>query len=393
MLRLPALRVGAIASLAAALLLTASQLSAPVAHAEDVLPPAPVASTSTDSGASSDVAAIAAAASNYTGSAMSAVDLADAASAVDSVALKMHGEKLIAVGVNGAEVAVAAEGGVTLSAPGTPSIGIRAAGDADSTKTVGGAVFQAGVAAGTDVVTRATRDGVQLVAILADQDARNTIDFDLELPKGATLVQQADGSVGVMAPVKVEMPKPGEIARVMAAAEAVLGAEYDGRAPLSKEQRAALSRIRPVVTQRKVVVQEVASIAKPWAVDAVGNSVDTRYVIEGDTLRQVVTTNEATAYPVVVDPKTTKTWYGWAVWFSNKETNKIVKLLGGIAGALTLLAALQAAGVITIGGAGATAIAAGLFALGAGGVAMCNWNDKGISVKIWSGGAAACWPR
>ena len=82
------------------------------------------------------------------------------------------------------------------------------------------------------------------------------------------------------------------------------------------------------------------------------------------------------------------------IWLSNKETNKVVKLLAGTAGALTLAAALQAIGVITVGGAAATGIAAALAGFGGAALDMCNWNDKGVSIKIIKiGWGVVCLPR
>jgi hypothetical protein len=43
-------------------------------------------------------------------------------------------------------------------------------------------------------------------------------------------------------------------------------------------------------------------IEEPWAKDANGESIDTKYVINGDTIKQVVDFNEDTAFPVVADP-------------------------------------------------------------------------------------------
>lgn len=44
------------------------------------------------------------------------------------------------------------------------------------------------------------------------------------------------------------------------------------------------------------------AVAAPWAVDATGQSVPTRYEIEGQALVQVIDFTAATAFPVVADP-------------------------------------------------------------------------------------------
>lgn len=353
MLKLPTFRAGAIAGLAAALLLTASQLSVPAAHAEDVLPSGPVAAPAADAGASSDVAGIAEAAADYTGSAKSAAELADAASAADNVALNMDGKNLIAGDGSGAGVSVAKDGEVTLSAPGTPDIGISAAGDAGSAKPVGGVLVQTEVAPSTDVVTRATQDGVQLVAVLADQNAPNTIDFDLDLPKGAKLIQQADGSVSVVVPVTGETFKGGELERYEAQLREVLGvSELPDQ--FSTRQLGLISSVEPPATEKITVDQRVASIDRPWAADATGQGLETRYELDGDTLRQVVVADEGTAFPVAADPRIRLAWYGVSIDFSKAETKKISRGAGDctvIYGAAAAIAGmLEAIPVVVVTG-------------------------------------------
>src|SRR5690606_35644684 len=55
------------------------------------------------------------------------------------------------------------------------------------------------------------------------------------------------------------------------------------------------------------------SVAAPWAKDAQGRPVPTRYTAEGHTLVQDIDTNENTAFPVVADPKIT---FGWGVYIN-----------------------------------------------------------------------------
>ncbi|MDO5682543.1 MAG: hypothetical protein Q4G46_06930, partial [Propionibacteriaceae bacterium] len=46
----------------------------------------------------------------------------------------------------------------------------------------------------------------------------------------------------------------------------------------------------------------VSRVEKPWAVDADGRSVPTRFEVEGDSITQVVQHNSTHTYPVVADP-------------------------------------------------------------------------------------------
>lgn len=51
-----------------------------------------------------------------------------------------------------------------------------------------------------------------------------------------------------------------------------------------------------------------ATVDTPWAVDANGQQLPTHYVVEGESIRQVVDTTDA-AFPVVADPS----WWWWTV--------------------------------------------------------------------------------
>ena len=99
----------------------------------------------------------------------------------------------------------------------------------------------------------------------------------------------------------------------------------------------------------------------PWAVDAEGRTVVTRYEIEGHILRQVVEPSSSTAYPVTADPTTCSRFcYPFKVYFNKAETRTssnpanvgvaiagcaaLGTLLGGPAGAAALGAACAAAG-------------------------------------------------
>jgi hypothetical protein len=46
----------------------------------------------------------------------------------------------------------------------------------------------------------------------------------------------------------------------------------------------------------------IMEIASPWAVDAKGKHVDTHYIVEGNTLTQIVDFDENTLFPIVADP-------------------------------------------------------------------------------------------
>lgn len=64
-------------------------------------------------------------------------------------------------------------------------------------------------------------------------------------------------------------------------------------------------------------------VAAPWATDADGNPVETRYEIRGDELFQIVVADGFTAYPVVADPSWQ--WYGpiWGLKLTRAETSRV----------------------------------------------------------------------
>ena len=64
-------------------------------------------------------------------------------------------------------------------------------------------------------------------------------------------------------------------------------------------------------------------VAAPWATDANGAAVETRYEVRGDELFQVVAPSAATAYPVVADPSWI--WNGpiWGMKLTRAETSRV----------------------------------------------------------------------
>jgi hypothetical protein len=46
----------------------------------------------------------------------------------------------------------------------------------------------------------------------------------------------------------------------------------------------------------------IGAISEPWAYDALGNQLQTQFVVEGNTIRQLIDISAAQAFPVVADP-------------------------------------------------------------------------------------------
>ena len=64
----------------------------------------------------------------------------------------------------------------------------------------------------------------------------------------------------------------------------------------------------------------IGSFDAPWALDAEGKEIPTRFEVDGNTITQIIETNEKTAYPVVADPRYTWGWVTGTVYFDKWET-------------------------------------------------------------------------
>ena len=138
----------------------------------------------------------------------------------------------------------------------------------------GAVVYESGAGA-VSLAAQATVDGgLQVLVVIDGADAPSEYRFDMAVPAGATLVATPDGGAEVV------------------------GA--DG--------------------------QVVAGVAPAWALDANGQPVPTRYLIEGTALVQVIDHHGA-AYPVVGDP----CWSCWAktAWKVAKCTAAVTAFVAG----------------------------------------------------------------
>jgi len=81
--------------------------------------------------------------------------------------------------------------------------------------------------------------------------------------------------------------------------------------------------------------QPIALISKPWALDANGKQLKTRFEISGGKLTQVTEFSHGTRFPVVVDP----TWkvYPWyvRVTFNRVESLQVVGSIAGCAAVMS----------------------------------------------------------
>lgn len=120
-----------------------------------------------------------------------------------------------------------------------------------------------------DVIVQAIEGGVRhIITIPSIESAREYYDFPVKMPRGYSLQQDDFGNVVILDP-------KGKVH---------------------------------------------TSIAKPWAKDAAGKDIPTKYKVKGTTLRQYVDIQKDTAFPVVADP----IWCGEAIrsvrWIKREDT-------------------------------------------------------------------------
>lgn len=265
------------------------------------------------------------------GDEQSTAELAAAASPTDAVPLTetAHGAQ---ASDGTSKVVVADDGTAVLSTPGMPKFGIDPRTSFESSDVVDGAVVTSGGGNGTDMVVRATADGVQMVSVLPDESASTKSKFDLKLPDDASVVTGDSGTLNIVAPVTTQQPTEEEQARVAAAVDAVLAQNPDSD-DLTAAQIAQLDAIPAAATQPVTEDTIIATIDAPWAVDANGNQVPTHYDINGSTLTQVIQPDSNTAFPVTADPS--------AKWWAEKIAGCIGEIGAAASGAAKIASIMK----------------------------------------------------
>ena len=128
---------------------------------------------------------------------------------------------------------------------------------------------------GSSTIPVAKNDGsLQMVTKIDNRDAPTEYKYVMGVPQGAKLVHQEDGSVLIL--------------------------DNNGKI--------------------------ISAVSKPWAVDAQGTSVDTKYVLQGNELIQVIShTSQDYKYPIVADP-----WLGAdlidRVWVDDAPEGRVVNV-------------------------------------------------------------------
>jgi hypothetical protein len=257
----------------------------------------------------------------------------------DAAPLSDVGDDFVAV-VEGSVVELPADPAESLVLDGAAGeIGVDlpvVAGLGDGVLDESGAVVYETDSSPVSLAAQATEDGgLQVLVVIDGPDAPTEYRFDMTVPRGAALRATPDGGAEVV------------------------GA--DG--------------------------QVVTVVAPPWAVDANGESVPTGYQIKGTTLVQVIDHHGA-AYPVVGDPKFSKSWWGWTVKLKASEFSKVQAAVNAGAGALAVAAAVCGTSTAGLCAPGSVALAAlsGFLWVSISVVQLCA-NSKGVDIhRSWVGG-------
>lgn len=152
--------------------------------------------------------------------------------------------------------------GVILTIVGSESQGVRvslpSAGGGDGEALRDGAVAHDNGDGSTTVPIPKADGSVQILSVIEGDEAPSAYRYGLELPAGVTVQRSEDGAIAI-------------------------------------------------VSERGTLV---VGISAPWAVDADGTAVPTRYEVDGSTLTQIVDhVGGGFAYPIVADP-----WLGIALY-------------------------------------------------------------------------------
>lgn len=277
----------------------------------------------------------------------------------DTAPAQLRGDELVAqVGDVRAEIPVDASEPLTLQSTNGPEISItlpRGGDNDEEPEREGSGAISHDLGDGSHIVPAIRSNGiVQILSVLHDAAAPTSFDYDVAVGADGSLVAAADGGVRLL----------------------------DGSG------------------------QEVASVAAPWALDASGKQIPTRFVVEQNRLTQIVDAASVAdvQYPVVADPAVAVTYTQYRVvdvsktvnWTNHAEQIGLCKIeRGGGGGQCTIAASKQVATSIGVSlGASIGDVAAGInFSVSNTRTVSVSWTSPpspvGSSYKAWATGTRA----
>jgi hypothetical protein len=163
----------------------------------------------------------------------------------------------------------------------TVTVGLPGGEKADDKRVKDGTAVYTGAGDNTSLAVQPTSEGVRALVSIGGSDSPSEYRFPITVPEGGSLKEEADGGV--------------------------------------------------LVVERHGV--PIVHMAAPWAKDATGAPVPTRYQIEDNTVIQIV--NHTANYPVIADPEFDQRWYGFDILFNRSETNDMI-FAEGVTGLLAI---------------------------------------------------------
>lgn len=174
--------------------------------------------------------------------------------------------------------------------PRNPADGVSFSGSAGALKVGLPVTRSAGAAVGTsagtvvypdasstaDVAVQSIADGARILVTLDDASAPREYRFPLTLPPGAKITPKGDAS--------------GEL---------------------------------EITTDQDGTTVVIGNVAAPWAKDAAGAAVKTRYRLDGTTIVQVLEPAADAAYPIVADPSVSAGWVIYVRYKKNEVRDKL----------------------------------------------------------------------
>lgn len=141
-----------------------------------------------------------------------------------------------------------------------------------------------------------------------------------------------------------------------------------------------------VLIRKELYGEPEVIVDQPWAKDATGRPLPTKYLVKGDRLIQTIDVPGDATFPVVADPKLRKYWWGISYDFNKTETKKIA------AGGTICAGVFAAAAALVTGPAGP--IIAGACGVAAGVASWADAQGKCVSVRVlYVPGSAVPWIR
>ncbi len=163
-------------------------------------------------------------------------------------------------------------------------------------------------------------------------------DFSLGLPNASSLGGAQTGADGTIV-YRGSNGNPDVAVQALSDGLRIQTVTVDSTSPksfnygLSADTRAVLNKDGSVDVLKSYgqTLVIVGHIDAPWAKDANGKAVPTRFLVSSRAITQTIAPDASAAYPIVADPKTTSTWWNTTIYFNRYET-KIAAIGGGMAG-------------------------------------------------------------